>query len=289
MIKYDYKKYSLKEVLNKKINLIKDATVIINNDIPFFSEDDFKILEGEPNYEKPDKYGRSSGATAIISSNTRAIISNNEIEYPDPEGWTGIINYAGIFERCHIIAYSLSARLSTVNNIFIGTYDLNHKIMKVQEDDIRNYIDKEKKKGNDVQLLYRVTPKYYKKEAIPRGVLIELKGINCELELCRFCYNIQEGNSFNYNDGKGRNNKSFLENIKDKIKSYKRKANISKKEKGIYKDYIINIKSNEYHLMWGNCKLLKGVDKKYLQETTASKKDLKNKGKRIKRCKYCTY
>ena len=27
MIKYDYKKYSLKEVLNKKINLIKDATV----------------------------------------------------------------------------------------------------------------------------------------------------------------------------------------------------------------------------------------------------------------------
>lgn len=289
MIKYDYKKYSLKEVLNKKINLIKDATVIINNDIPFFSEDDFRILEGEPNYEKPDKYGRSSGAIAIISSNTRAIISNNEIEYPDPEGWTGIINYAGIFERCHIIAYSLSARLATVNNIFIGTYDLNHKIMKVQEDDIRNYIDKEKKKGNDVQLLYRVTPKYYKKEAIPRGVLIELKGINCELELCRFCFNIQEGNSFNYNDGKRRNSKSFLENIKDKIKSYKRKTNISKKEKGIYKDYIINIKSNEYHLMWENCKLLKGVDKKYLQETTASKNALKNKGKRIKRCKYCTY
>ena len=288
MIKYNYKKCSLNEVLCKKINSIGETTVIINNDVSFFNKNDFNIVEGEPNYKEPDKYGRSSGATAIISSNTRAIVSNNKIEYPDPEGWTGVINYSGIFQRCHAIAYSLSAKLTTVNNVFIGTKELNKKIMKIQEDDIRDYIDKEKKKGNNVRLLYRVTPIYYKKEAIPRGVLIELKGINCKLELCRFCYNIQEGILFSYTDGSRKNSKSFLEKVQGEIEKYKRKINISKKEKGTYKDYIINVKTNEYHLMWSNCKLLEGVDKKYLQETTAKKKALKRSdGRKIKRCSNC--
>ena len=66
MIEYNYKRYSLDEALKKKINLIKDATVIINDDIPFFEETDFNVKEGYPNYKMPDKYGRSSGAIAVI-------------------------------------------------------------------------------------------------------------------------------------------------------------------------------------------------------------------------------
>ena len=35
-----------------------------------------------------------------------------------------------LFERCHIIAYSLSARIADKKNIFIGTNALNKSIMK---------------------------------------------------------------------------------------------------------------------------------------------------------------
>ena len=75
-----------------------------------------------------------------------------------------------IFERCHIIAYSLSARLADRKNIFIGTGTLNTSIMATIENKIRGYI-----KENDVRILYKVTVKYKGIDQIPTGILIEAR------------------------------------------------------------------------------------------------------------------
>lgn len=75
-----------------------------------------------------------------------------------------------MFERCHIIAYSLSAKLVDKKNIFIGTETLNKSIMAKIEKRIYNYIIE-----NDVRVLYKVTIKYKGVDQIPTGLLIEAR------------------------------------------------------------------------------------------------------------------
>ncbi len=121
------------------------------------------------------------------------------LKYPDPHGWTEKINDSGIFQRCHCIAYRLSAKKNDKNNIFIGTDDLNKKIMNDIENDVEQYIKENSKKY--IKILYRVTPIYKGKNQIPTGILIEAKSLNTEFTLCRFCYNIKKKVKFKYSDG----------------------------------------------------------------------------------------
>ena len=82
--------------------------------------------------------------------------------YPNPHGWSKNFEGKYLFERCHIIAYSLSAKLAYKRNLFIGTRDLNKSIMIKIENRVKNYIME-----NNVSVLYRVTVKYKGKNQIP--------------------------------------------------------------------------------------------------------------------------
>ena len=112
------------EFLNKNVNKLEDFALVVNNNAPFFKKTDFEIVEGSPKYYEPDELNRTSGAIAIISKYTLSIMVEKHLKYPDPNGWTEKINNSGIFQRCHCIAYKLSAKKNNKNNIFIGTDDL---------------------------------------------------------------------------------------------------------------------------------------------------------------------
>lgn len=98
----------IKELLNVNIENIKEETIIINNNKPFFVKEDYDIKEGETKYFEPDGYERSTGAIALISKNTIPLIINKKLKYPSPYGWSKELENKDVFERCHIIAYSLS-------------------------------------------------------------------------------------------------------------------------------------------------------------------------------------
>lgn len=261
----------INEFLMNDINKIDNYTLIVNNNNPFFEDKDFEITEGIPKYFKPDELNRASGGIAIISRYTLSIMIEKYLKYPDPNGWTKKINDSGIFQRCHAIAYRLSAKKNDKNNIFIGTDDLNKKIMNSVENEIEQYI--KKNKGEYIRILYRVTPIYIGKNQIPTGVLIEAKSLDTEFALCRFCYNIKKKVVFKYSDGGIiKDNRGMVKPIQKVKKSIEEK----KQEKSRNINVVINSQTNKYHME--NCKLLDNVDPKHIKEITTKEKNLINNG-----------
>lgn len=279
MNKTSYKSL-IDELIENGTDNITEDSIPLNNNVPFFRKEDFEIVEGEPNYFAPDNYGRSNGAIALISKNTMPLVTKKKLKYPDPNGWTENLEGKDLFERCHIIAYSLSAKIADKNNIFIGTNYLNTSIMKKLENDVADYI-----LDNDVKILYRVTVKYKDSNQIPTGVLIEAQSINDNFSICEFCYNIQKQVKFKYSNGTIIYDKRILPKIKRTLrKKIDTKRKTTSREKNT--NYIINTKTSEFHILNTECKKFKDVASKYIQETTATEKTLLNLG--LNHCKNCT-
>ena len=167
--KEDYN-IKLEELINKRQNSIKEFTIILNNNKPIFTKKDYATIEGEPIYFDLDERGRVTGAIAIVSKNTVSLVIKKKLKYPDPYGWSKKLEKKNVFERCHIIAYSLSAKLADKKNIFIGTKTLNRSLMSKIEKKVKKHIEK-----NDVRVLYKVSIKYKGNNQIPKGVLIEAR------------------------------------------------------------------------------------------------------------------
>lgn len=274
-------KYKVNELVEKGAKNIKEKSIPLNNGKPIFEKSDFNLVEGEPIYFELDEHGRSNGAMAILSKYTIPLVIKKDLTYPDPYGWTKSLENKKIFERCHIIAYSLSAKLADKKNIFIGTEILNTSIMAKIEKRIYKYI-----MDNDVKVLYRVTVKYKGIDQIPTGVLIEAQSLSDNFSVCEFCYNVQKNVKFHYKDGTIFEDNRF--SIIEKVKSIARKNKKSSKSKNLdnqTKNYVINRKTGEFHLKDNECNNFENVESKYINETTATKKDLIDAGLEV--CEKC--
>lgn len=264
------KHMTIEDALNNKDFEHEYEIIIVNNNKPFtFTKEDYKVAEGEPHYTDAIKNKRSGSATAVISNNTLAIFTSENIDYPPPVGWTKDLQEAKFFNRSHIIGYSLSAKRCNPDNIFIGTEYLNETTMK----SIERYIYKNIKKYKRVYL-YKVTPKYKtENSSIPYAVLIEAETIDEGKKdtVCGLCYNVQEGYKVNYYK-----NESIEYKSKDK----------EDKETASYKHYSINVKTKTFHLLKAKCKCISKTELKYIQETKAKEEDIINRG--FKLCKKCT-
>lgn len=274
----------VQQLVDKGTKNIKQYSITLNNDKPKFQKQDYKIVEGEPIYFEPDELERSNGAIAIISKNTIPLVIKKNLKYPNPYGWTTNLENKNIFERCHIIAYSLSAKLADKRNIFIGTETLNISIMSKIEKRIYKHIKK-----NDVKVLYRVTIKYKGMNKIPTGILIEAQSLDDDFSVCEFCYNVQKNAKFNYKDGSiiEPRKLNIIEKAKNVIKKERKsnKPNKPQNSNNATHNYIINRQTNEFHLKDSNCVNLINVGSKYVNETTASRKDLIKAD--LKECSKC--
>lgn len=191
----DYQKI-VNTLIEKNQNNNEDEIVVLNNDKAILNKEDYNLVEGQALYFEPDNFGRSNGGIALISKNTFPLVINKKLTYPNPYGWTKKIEEQHIFERCHIIAYNLSAKLTDKRNIFIGTEHLNTSLMFSVENEVKNYID-----DNNVRVIYKVTVKYKNNNQIPTGILIEAVSLDDEFSICRFCYNTEKNVIFEYTDG----------------------------------------------------------------------------------------
>jgi len=244
---------------------IKENHKTLNNNKPVFIEN-YNLNEGEIQYFDIDRYERVTGAVAVLSKNTIPLVIKKHLKYPDPYGWSKTLEKKDVFERCHIIAYSLFARSADKKNIFIGTETLNISIMAKIEKRIYKYIKK-----NNVKVLYKVTVKYKGIDQIPTGILIESQSLEDDFCVCEFCYNIQKYVKFNYKDG------TIIEDTKPtiikKIKSLaKKRSNAKKKANEQLKDYVIDREKMQFHLKKANCDIANKIEKKFLNETTATRK-----------------
>lgn len=178
-----------------------DPYVMINENVPFFTESDF-TEEAFETYSDLDELGRCGAAFANVGKETMPTEERGQIGMIKPSGWQTVkydcVDGKYLYNRCHLIGYQLSAENANEKNLITGTRYLNVSGMLPFENKVADYI---KETGNHV--LYRVTPIYQDKNLVASGVLMEAQSVEDDtVKFCVYCYNVQPDVQIDYATGK---------------------------------------------------------------------------------------
>ena len=182
------------------------AYEIINNNTPFFDEED-RLMNTFEQYSELDELGRCGVAYANVSRELMPTQKRGDIGSVKPSGWKQA-KYEGIVEsdppviynRCHLIAYCLTAENANEKNLITGTNYMNNEGMLPFEEKVAKYLD-----ANDNHVLYRVTPVFEGDNLVADGVLMEAYSVEdngAGINFCVYCYNVQPGLEIDYKTGK---------------------------------------------------------------------------------------
>ena len=174
----------------------------VNGNTPFFTEEEITEQSFEE-YGELDALGRCTGAFACVGPDLMPTGARESISEIRPTGWH-IVKYDGIdgnflYNRCHLIAYGLTAENANERNLITGTRYMNTAGMNDFENETIAYI---RRTGNHV--LYRVTPVFEGSNLVASGVLME--GLSAEdsgrgIRFCVYAYNVQPDVIINYETG----------------------------------------------------------------------------------------
>ena len=180
----------------------------INGNIPFFDEED-KTTRSFESYSELDSLGRCGVAYANVSRELMPTEDRGEIGRIKPSGWQqakyeGIVNSSPpyLYNRCHLIAYCLTAENANEKNLITGTRYMNVEGMLPFEEAVARYLDR-----NDNHVLYRVTPIFEGNNLVASGVLVEAYSVEDEgagICFCVYCYNVQPGVKIDYKTGESK-------------------------------------------------------------------------------------
>lgn len=181
---------------------------VINNNVPYFDKEEIQKTTFE-SYSDLDSLGRCGVAYANISRELMPTEERGEIGSIKPSGWNqakyeGIVNSKPpyLYNRCHLIAYCLTAENANEKNLITGTRYMNVEGMLPFEELVAKYLD-----ANDNHVLYRVTPIFERDNLVASGVLIEAYSIEDDgagICFCVYCYNVQPGVKIDYRTGESK-------------------------------------------------------------------------------------
>ncbi len=181
--------------------------VEINNNLPYFTEEDY-TTETFEKYSEWDILGRSGVAYANICKEIMPKEGEERGEIgsvKDLSGWVqkrydDLIKDKYLYNRCHLIGWQLAGENANKNNLITGTRYLNTEGMLTFENEVAKYIDE----NENNHVLYRVTPVFEGNNLLASGVEMEAwsvedsgKGIHFNV----YCYNVQPGVVIDYATG----------------------------------------------------------------------------------------
>lgn len=210
LVDLNYKKTYINETSTNSINYnlsnIPNYTnkiwIEINNNIPYFTEEDKKKSAFEE-YSNLDEQERCGVAFANIC---KEIIpkegqKREEISRIKPSGWKQtMIDGKYLYNRCHLIAYQLADESANEKNLITGTRYFNTEGMLPFENKVADYM----KHHENNHVLYRVTPNFKGENLVASGVQIEAYSIEDNGEGIQFnvyIYNVQPEVNIDYLTG----------------------------------------------------------------------------------------
>ena len=174
---------------------------------PSFTLDEYERATEEgcfKKFSKLDSLGRTRKALACVGPESLGQGKRGDISRIHPAGWHqqryDFIPGQSVYNRCHLIAWSLCGENANRKNLLTGTRYLNETGMLPFEEQILDYI---RDTGNHV--LYRVTPMYNEEELVCRGVRLEAQSVEDHGKtLCFhvYCYNLQPHVQIDYATGR---------------------------------------------------------------------------------------
>lgn len=177
--------------------------VAINGNQPYFTKDEITSDFFE-SYSELDSLGRVGVAFACLGIETLPTGDRGSLSH-NPTGWvqksysTSIVPQTQIYNRSHLIAWSLSGEDNNKQNLMTGTPYFNQIGMQIFENQVLDYI---RETGNHV--MYRVTPVFVGDNLLANGVLMEGWSVEDNGDgicFCVFMYNVQPGVILEYETG----------------------------------------------------------------------------------------
>lgn len=176
--------------------------ITLNANKPYFDEKEYTTKAFEK-YSELDSLGRCGVAYANVCKEIMPPEGDQrgDISSIRPTGWRQTkFNGQYLYNRCHLIAHSLSDEDDNKLNLITGTRYFNVDGMLPFERIVYEYIGKNKKN----HVLYRVTPIFNENNLLATGVEMEAYSVedNGEgVEFNVFVYNVQPGAKINYATG----------------------------------------------------------------------------------------
>ena len=206
-----------------------EAVIEINDGRPYFTKEELDGADtAYEEYGELDDLDRATYAMASIDRSLMPTTERADISFIHPTGWHSdrydFIAQENLYNRCHLIARSLTAEDANEKNLITCTSYMNTEAMLPYEEALASYI-----KETDNHVLYRVTPIYYGEELVARGVLMEAQSIEDDaISFCVFAYNEEPGVIIDYATGDNYEDTSYL-------------------EVGEFREYIINTNTRKFH------------------------------------------
>lgn len=245
----------------------------LNGNMPQFTADEMIAPDGTEEYGELDSLGRATSAFAVLCENTRPKPgSKRNTNMPDPSGWVQAyypeIGLDHLYERSHLIAYSLSDEAVNAHDLITGTEQLNQKVMGQFEQEIRDYLDEEgATPEHDKHVLMRVTPDFRGQELVARGVQIEAFSLDdAGASICFnvYCYNVQPGVTIDYATGASRLEGTSAPQVNETVMQ------------GTEQAYVLNTNTKKFH--YPDCRSATEMKAKNRQDVTASREQLIEQG-----------
>ena len=184
---------------------------IINDNVPYFTNDE--LLEIDPGYTLSDldELGRVQVANATLSQDIMPDEKRGSISHVTPTGWNQnargdevgqVVPGGWLYNRSHMIGHQLSGLNDEKENLMTGTKFFNNYTMLPIENFVANYIEEE-----DESVRFRVTPHFEGDNLLASGMFMEgltLHDIGDEdpdIMFNIYVPNIQPGVTLNYADG----------------------------------------------------------------------------------------
>ena len=245
------------------------AFIELNENIPAFTEEEKKSTDAFEKYSELDNLGRCGVAFANICKELMPTEERGDIGDVRPSGWhtvkyPDIIEDNYLYNRSHLIAYSLAGENANVKNLITGTRFLNQDTMQIFELKVLDYV-----RANDNHVLYRVTPYFEGDNLVAEGVQMEAWSVEDDGKgVCFnvFCYNVQPGIEIDYVTG---DSKAVIETTEETNADSTSFENTTR-------DYVVNTNSKKIHLPY--CNSVDDMAEKNKWECTSTLNELKEKG-----------
>ena len=263
----------MKELSNVACSVEPSATLAVDTlakNLKSEGEDVVGFGAGEPDFETPDNI-KEAGIRAIHEGKTRytpaagmkelreacayRLKQDFDLDY-DPTGWvqnrypTDIVSSGWLYERSHLIAWSLASVASEPKALMTGTAMFNDPGMTQFEEMVADHM----RDYRDHDVLYRVTPDFYQDNLVAYGATMEADCLDCDLAFCAYIANINPGVTINYKTGE----------------NWESGTDIDAEDPSILpdaQDYVVNRSNRKFHLP--TCRYAESMSTSNREEITA--------------------
>jgi len=177
-------------------------SVVINDNIPFFSNEDISSTDVYHRNGSLDSLGRVTAANAVVGVEIMPAEERGDIGHHEPTGWNqeryeGIGAGGWLYNRSHLIGHQMTGN-DDYANLMTGTRWFNMRMLEY-ENFVANYVE-----TTENHVRYRVTPIFEGNNLVASGAYMEGFSIEDNGEGLMFNIyvpNIQPDIEINYADG----------------------------------------------------------------------------------------